>query len=87
MYPTLKPGEEVFVNLQAYRKQLPKVGEVILVQHPQRSDLKILKRITAVSPQNMLFIEGDNPDESTDSRHYGMVPLSLVYGRVSSLFL
>jgi len=87
MLPTLKPGDEVFVNLRAYRKQLPQVGDVVLVQHPEQPNIKILKRITAVSPQNHLFLEGDNPTESNDSRHFGWVPLERVYGRVNSLFL
>lgn len=87
MLPTLNPNDEVFVNLVAYRRARPKVGDIVLVQHPEQSHLKILKRITAVSPQNQLFLQGDNPLESNDSRHFGTVPASLVYGRVSSLFL
>ena len=87
MVPTLSDGDEVFVDFGAYLQRNPQVGDIVLVQHPHQKGLKIIKRITAVSPQNTLFLTGDNPHESTDSRHYGAVPIALVYGRVSSLFL
>lgn len=33
-------------------------------------------------PQGHVWLEGDNADNSTDSRTYGPVPLSMVRGRV-----
>lgn len=86
MVPTLKNGDEVFVDLSAYKGAFPQVGDVVLVRHPLKAQLKILKRITAVSANGDLFLQGDNPQESTDSRHYGAVQLDHVYGRVTSLF-
>lgn len=87
MLPTLKAGDEVFVDLSAYKTKPPLVGEVVLAQHPEKKGVKIFKRVTAVSPQNSVFLMGDNPLKGTDSRHFGEVPLELIYGRVSSLFI
>ena len=33
-------------------------------------------------PKGHIWLEGDNPNNSTDSRHYGTVPAALVLGRV-----
>ena len=33
-------------------------------------------------PKGYLWLEGDNPNNSTDSRHYGPIPAALVTGRV-----
>ena len=33
-------------------------------------------------PPNHVWVEGDNPLESTDSRHYGPLPLSALRGRI-----
>jgi len=35
-----------------------------------------------VVPEGHVFLEGDNPPKSRDSRHYGPVPMGLVVGRV-----
>ena len=37
---------------------------------------------TIIVPQNHVWLEGDNPLHSTDSRHYGPIPESSVRGRV-----
>lgn len=36
----------------------------------------------AVVPEGSVFVLGDNRDHSNDSRAWGSVPLSLVYGKV-----
>ena len=33
-------------------------------------------------PKGHIWLEGDNPNNSTDSRHYGTVPAALILGRV-----
>jgi inner membrane protease subunit 1 len=36
---------------------------------------------TVVVPKGHVWVEGDNPTCSVDSRHFGAVPLALVLGR------
>lgn len=70
------------------------VGDVVVVQHPLRKG-NVCKRILGlpgdqviyggslqVVPDGHLWLEGDNPNNSSDSRAYGAVPASLVVGRV-----
>jgi type IV secretory pathway protease TraF len=42
----------------------------------------MVKRIQAVDHQGNVFLRGDNPALSTDSRHFGSVPRNLVLARV-----
>ena len=37
-------------------------------------------------PRGKVWVEGDNPANSRDSRTYGPIPLALVYGRVLARF-
>ena len=84
MEPTLKDGEEVLVDLQAYRNAQPQVGDIVWAKHPFRTDITIVKRITAIK-NGRFFLSSDNPDlrhGQTDSRHYGMVSLTAINGRI-----
>jgi len=73
-------------------------GDVILFSHPlvpeydhtgYRADAYtpcMIKRITRIcntaDDGYRLFVEGDNTENSTDSRYFGTIPLSSVIGRV-----
>jgi nickel-type superoxide dismutase maturation protease len=54
-------------------------GELVVVEHPQRPGLLLVKRIARVGPDGY-WVLGDNPSASTDSRHFGAV--ADVLGRV-----
>jgi len=64
MLPTLKPGQ-----LIVGRYKTLKNGDVVIVRH---QGLEKIKRVTAISGDS-LFIEGDNPRASRDSRQFGPV--------------
>lgn len=74
MIPALAPGEFVLVKYGAKFK----VGDVVLVEFVDRTDIKRVKLIT---PDHVL-IEGDNAAVSIDSRHYGAVRINRVLGKV-----
>ena len=82
MEPTLRDGDEVLVDLRAYRRAGPATGDLVLVRHPFQTDLKIVKRVEAVLADGRLVLRGDNPGESTDSRSYGAVAPDRALGRV-----
>ena len=54
-------------------------GEIVLAVHPQRPDLHVIKRVIRPTPGGW-WLEGDNQERSTDSRHYG--PVEQVLGRL-----
>lgn len=92
MAPTLFDGQQVLVDPHAYARRVPAVGEIVLVRHPFRAGLRLIKRVRRVEPQSSglpprLDLRGDNPGASTDSRALGSFDLDLVEGRVvASLF-
>ena len=66
MAPTYPHGKVVL----AWRWRKPKVGDVVIVRHHR---LELIKRIHQLE-NDKVFLMGDNPEESTDSRHYGWLP-------------
>jgi nickel-type superoxide dismutase maturation protease len=86
MLPLLQPGEEILIDLNAYRQIVPQVGDIVVTKYRDRLNLIIIKRITAVNEDGSCFLSGDNPSESTDSRHWGTVPVKDILGKVTSRF-
>ena len=82
MYPTLSPGDKVWVDLRAYTGARPREGEIVLVRHPYRANLQMVKRVMRVWSDGRCIVSGDNAEESTDSRTFGAVPKAYVLGRV-----
>ena len=80
MQPTLEPGDRVLVR-RLGRKPSPSLGSVVVAWHPQRSKLHLIKRLSRLESTG-LWLLGDNPTESTDSRQLGAVPTNLLIGEV-----
>lgn len=71
------------------------VGDVVVSNHPSRPGT-VCKRITGLPgdqilqpngsietvPDGHIWLEGDNPNNSSDSRSYGALPMALLQGRV-----
>lgn len=86
MQPLLRPGEEILINPYAYRQSAPQVNDLVVVIHPEKSNLEIVKRIVEIREDNTYFLQGDNLLYSTDSRNFGAVALNLIRGKVTSRF-
>ncbi len=86
MLPLLQPGDEVLVNIWAYKRSPPQIGDLIVFRHPDRSHLQILKRIVSIEENESYFVLGDNLAESNDSRTFGLVSPKLIIGKVTSRF-
>jgi nickel-type superoxide dismutase maturation protease len=80
MLPTLKDGDEVLVVPQ----QTYEIGDLVVARHPYKLT-SIIKRITKISTGGNLFLSGDNPAESTDSRTFGEIPEKDILGKVVGL--
>lgn len=88
MEPTLAPGDRVWVDGGAYGDRDPEPGDIVLMRRPDRPDQVLIKRAIAPAQTHEVpspwIVLGDNAAASTDSRHFGPVPRSLLLGQVVS---
>tara|TARA_B100001115_G_C15675799_1_gene326545 strand:- start:345 stop:629 length:285 start_codon:yes stop_codon:yes gene_type:complete len=77
MEPTLYDGDNVI--FEEFQDQRLRVGDVVLCQHPFSSK-NIVKRIKRISKSNKLYVRGDNPLYSSDSRSFGPLSSSKIIG-------
>ena len=78
MQPCLRPGDRVI----AVKCLRPRAGDVVVCRDPEYTSQFIAKRVGSTLPNGDLFVVGDNPNVSRDSRSFGAVPRALVVGRV-----
>ena len=78
MSPLLNSGDLVLVDPRAPIKP----GDIVLARHPFRSSVRILKRLISVEADGRLYLTGDNPNESSDSRSFGTVSSADLLGKV-----
>jgi phage repressor protein C with HTH and peptisase S24 domain len=64
MLPTYSPGD----TLLGLRWFHPRPGQVVVVHR----DKPLIKRIVRLARSDV-WVEGDNPAQSTDSRHFGPI--------------
>ena len=74
MLPAYTHGKIVI----AWRFRRPKPGDVVIVRHHR---IEIIKRVDQLQDDQM-YLLGDNPGESTDSRQFGWLPIKAVIGVV-----
>jgi hypothetical protein len=92
MAPGLMPGDWAL----ATRARRLRRGDVVIIEHPARAGVDVVKRVAAVSGDRAgpgrrlgpgrLFIVGDRSEASTDSRTFGPVRERSVSGRVRLIF-
>ncbi len=90
MRPTLEPGDWAFA-IGTARGRRPRIGDIVVLEHPDRPGFELVKRVTemrrpstshATTRTAELWVEGDDPASSTDSRHFGPIDRSRVRGRL-----
>lgn len=80
MTPTLAPGDWLLADPEAYVEAPPAAGDLVLIPDPRQTSRLLVKRVSDVRGDD-LFLAGDAPDESTDSRAFGSVTADAVEGR------
>lgn len=78
MFPTLVPGQDVVSFNWSYLSRKPKVGDIVVIKVEGKSMVKRVKSVQG----NEIMVEGDNIDQSTDSRHFGAVTADQIVGQV-----
>jgi nickel-type superoxide dismutase maturation protease len=76
MAPALQSGDRLLV----WRTTRMKTGDILAAGDPRHPERTVLKRVASFDGSGV-FLLGDNEGQSTDSRHFGPVPLSLVRGK------
>ncbi len=85
MAPTLRDGQVVLVDMRALSGCGPAAGDVLLVSHPYRDGVELIKRVERMQDDGSCFMIGDG-GESTDSRAFGALPAELLLGVVVACF-
>jgi nickel-type superoxide dismutase maturation protease len=84
MAPSLLPGDRLLVESRSYLRRAPRPGEIVLAADPRQGDRELIKRVAAVDDAAAAVdLRGDAPDESTDSRAFGAVPLTDIRWRAA----
>ncbi len=90
MRPTLLPGDRIYVDPAAFRLRPPAAGSLVVVRDPERPSRWLVKCVQHVAgerladgrlvPGGTVFLVGDDPAVSRDSRAFGPVRLDAVVG-------
>lgn len=73
MQPSLKHGQIVVFR---HWRMSPRSGDVIMIKH---DGLDKIKRLHAIK-EGHIYVVGDNPAQSTDSRQFGWLPSKVIIG-------
>ena len=81
MWPTYPEG--TVLTFRPVSGEAVGPGDVVLVHHPLKPEVLIVKRVLRVEANNFLFLTGDQPDPlaSEDSHNFGPVPRDSVLAR------
>ena len=80
MQPTLNPNDRVLVKRWSADQPVP-LDQIVVAWHPHRNGLRLIKRLGRCKGK-AVWLEGDNPDQSTDSRQLGWLDRDQLIGVV-----
>ena len=84
MEPVLHPGDWLLVRrrIRPGRPLRVRPGQLVIVRHPARPDLLIVKRAARREPGGWWLEAASAAAGATDSRSFGVVAPELIEGRV-----
>jgi nickel-type superoxide dismutase maturation protease len=71
MLPKFVPGQ-VIIGVRRWRR--PKPGQVVIIEHDGKEKVKRIDKVD----RDEVYVLGDHPQASTDSRHFGWIRLASV---------
>ena len=100
MEPVVLKGDRVFADKTAYRRMAPQKGDIIVFVYPDDRSKIFIRRIDGLPgevitltkgkkkqvPHGMIYVLGDNKEQSIDSREFGFIPLRDVVGKVRQIY-
>src|SRR5208282_4251617 len=93
MAPTVLPDDRLYVDTRAFRGRSPVRGELVVARETAPPHRYFVKRVGFLAgesptpagpavPAGFVYLLGDNPEASRDSRAFGPVPVGSLVGRV-----
>lgn len=90
MRPTMEHNSVIAVDKLTLRFRRPRRGDVVLLRPLHGGEFCLCKRVRYLAgeevpgrgpvPEGHVWVEGDNAELSSDSRHFGPVPEHLIVG-------
>ncbi len=80
MKPALKEGDSVLVSILPYLFTSPKIGDIIACCKAHSKSI-LIKRIKKIEGMQY-FVQGDNLQDSLDSRKFGMIEKKSILGKI-----
>ena len=81
MFPTLHDGQVVLL----YKTDKIKVGDIVIATDTSKCPRTMIKRVLSIryiGGEYRYWIEGDNKDNSFDSRNYGHIRKNAIEGKI-----
>lgn len=84
MLPAYADGDRILIKYRSSDLQPIHVGEVVMIEREGELMIKRVSRyeIGSHTGVGMVSVEGDNKEDSIDSRHWGAVPSRMVKAKV-----
>ncbi|OGE14161.1 hypothetical protein A3F00_05270 [Candidatus Daviesbacteria bacterium RIFCSPHIGHO2_12_FULL_37_11] len=88
MMPTLHPGQELLSFNWVYLGKKLKVGDIVVIKQDRKEMVKRIQRIDDSSGEALakqgrhIFVVGDNQSKSIDSRHFGLISMDQIVGKI-----
>ncbi|XP_061187576.1 mitochondrial inner membrane protease subunit 1-like [Saccostrea echinata] len=96
MYPTIHSNDKAFIEYMSVSNQRLQKGDIVICKKPYNPTSLVCKRLIGMEhdriikedgqvvkvPKGHVWLEGDNKEDSEDSRDYGPVPYGLLESRV-----
>lgn len=79
MLPPLKKGDAVLLDPTAEVE----VGDIVLINHPSKQNVKMIKRIGEISKDEKFLLIGDDEGETSDSRSLSEIPKKDILGKIT----
>lgn len=82
MEPTIKNGSILLVFQWSYLWSDPKVSDIVVFKNPSAGQI-LCKRIAAYDSETAQYaLQGDNLNDSLDSRQFGKIQKSQILGKI-----
>ena len=79
MQPQIKNGESVLISSIPYLFKTPQINDIVAFK--DNNEKTLIKRIKKIQ-NGKYFVEGDNKNDSLDSRKFGSISRNKIIGEV-----